>query len=182
MPSSADLAGGHRCHPTCHDCSSPARRHGLAGLGAEAATPLDWELPSSPARQACLEDVRAGRLRESQVDPTWSSGTTAASRDADQGHPKERPGWELFATAAPTANLRDVAARADRFIAGSGIDGDVLAFSSGHIIRMIAARWLGLPPGAGRFFCRPASVGVLGFEHRTGTSRSSACGTTSLNE
>jgi len=46
------------------------------------------------------------------------------------------------------------------------IDGDVLAFSSGHTIRMIAARWLGLPPAAGRFFfCRPASVGVLGFEH-----------------
>jgi probable phosphoglycerate mutase len=46
------------------------------------------------------------------------------------------------------------------------VDGDVLAFSSGHIIRMIAARWLGLPPNAGRFFyCRPASVGVLGFEH-----------------
>jgi broad specificity phosphatase PhoE len=42
----------------------------------------------------------------------------------------------------------------------------VLAFSSGHIIRMIAARWLGLPPAAGRvFFCDPASVGVLGFEH-----------------
>jgi probable phosphoglycerate mutase len=41
-----------------------------------------------------------------------------------------------------------------------------LAFSSGHTIRMIAARWLGLPPSAGRFFfCRPASVGVLGFEH-----------------
>ena len=44
--------------------------------------------------------------------------------------------------------------------------GDVLAFSSGHIIRMIAARWNGLAPAAGRvFFCRPASVGVLGFEH-----------------
>ena len=48
------------------------------------------------------------------------------------------------------------------------IDGDVLAFSSGHIIRMIAARWLGLPPDAGRYFyCRPASVGVLGFEHKS---------------
>jgi hypothetical protein len=31
---------------------------------------------------------------------------------------------------------------------------------------MIAARWLGLPSSAGRcFFCRPASVGELGFEH-----------------
>ena len=61
----------------------------------------------------------------------------------------------------------DVAARADRFINRvRGIEGDVLAFSSGHIIRMIAARWLGLPPADGRFFyCRPASVGVLGYEH-----------------
>ena len=32
---------------------------------------------------------------------------------------------------------------------------------------MIAARWLGLPPTAGRhFYCRPASVGVLAFEHK----------------
>ena len=42
----------------------------------------------------------------------------------------------------------------------------MLAFSSGHIIRMIAAHWLDLGPSAGRvFYCRPASVGVLGFEH-----------------
>ncbi len=56
---------------------------------------------------------------------------------------------------------------ADRFISRVfTCDGDVLAFSSGHIIRMIAARWLGLPPGDGRFFfCRPASIGVLDFEH-----------------
>jgi probable phosphoglycerate mutase len=62
----------------------------------------------------------------------------------------------------------DVAARADGFIARvRDIRGDVLAFSSGHVIRMIAARWLGLPPSAGRFFyCRPASVGVLGYEHK----------------
>jgi probable phosphoglycerate mutase len=61
----------------------------------------------------------------------------------------------------------DVAGRADRFLARiRKIDGDVLAFSSAHIIRMIAARWLALPPGAGRFFfCRPASVGVPAFEY-----------------
>jgi probable phosphoglycerate mutase len=41
-----------------------------------------------------------------------------------------------------------------------------LCIQSGHIIPMIAARWNGLTPAAGRmFFCRPASVGVLGFEH-----------------
>jgi broad specificity phosphatase PhoE len=81
----------------------------------------------------------------------------------------EQPGWELFRDGCPQGESPgDVAARADRFIARvRSIEGDVLAFSSAHIIRMIAARWLGLPPDAGRFFyCRPASVGVLGYEHR----------------
>jgi probable phosphoglycerate mutase len=79
-----------------------------------------------------------------------------------------RPRWELYRDGCPGGESpADVAGRADRFIARlDGINGDVLAFSSGHIIRMIAARWLGLPPGAGRhFYCRPASVGVLGLEH-----------------
>lgn len=83
---------------------------------------------------------------------------------------KAWPGWELFHDGCPEGESpADVAARADRFIAKvRGVEGDVLAFSSGHIIRMVAARWLGLPPGAGRFFfCRPASVGVLGFEHNS---------------
>jgi len=82
----------------------------------------------------------------------------------------ERPGWEMFRDGCPDGELpHDVAARADRFIAQArAVTGDVLAFSSAHIIRMIAARWLGLPPGAGRFFfCRPASVGVLSFEHNS---------------
>jgi broad specificity phosphatase PhoE len=82
----------------------------------------------------------------------------------------ERPGWELFRDGSPDGESpTDVAARADRFLARvHGIGGDVLAFSSGHIIRMIAARWLGLAPAQGRFFfCDPASVGVLGFEHNS---------------
>ena len=83
---------------------------------------------------------------------------------------KQRPGWELYRDGCPDGESpADVASRADRFIARlRGIEGDVLAFSSAHIIRMIAARWLGLSPQDGRFFyCRPASVGVLGFEHKT---------------
>jgi broad specificity phosphatase PhoE len=80
---------------------------------------------------------------------------------------QERPGWELFRDGCPGESAQDVADRADRFIARvHELGGDVLAFSSGHIIRMIAARWLGLPPAAGRcFFCQPGSVGELGFEH-----------------
>ena len=80
----------------------------------------------------------------------------------------ERPNWELYRDGCPDGETPgDVAARADRFLTRvQGFASNVLAFSSGHIIRMIAARWLGLPPGAGRvFFCDPASVGVLDFEH-----------------
>ena len=82
---------------------------------------------------------------------------------------KRRPGWELYRDGCPGGESpEDVAKRADRFVKKVlGIKGEVLAFSSGHIIRMVAARWLGLPPSAGRFFCcRPASVGVLSYEHK----------------
>jgi len=81
---------------------------------------------------------------------------------------KDRPNWELFRDGCPGGESpQEVAARADRFIARvHSLAGNVLAFSSGHIIRMIAARWHGLAPATGRvFFCDPASVGVLGFEH-----------------
>ena len=83
---------------------------------------------------------------------------------------KERPDWQLYRDGCPKGeSLDDVAGRAERFIARvRAIGGDILAFSSGHIIRMIAARWLGLPAAAGRYFyCRPASVGVLGYEHNS---------------
>jgi broad specificity phosphatase PhoE len=81
-----------------------------------------------------------------------------------------QPDWELFRDGCPGGEMpHDVAKRADCFISRVlRAEGDVLGFSSGHIIRMIAARWFGLPPRDGRFFyCRPASVGVLGFEHQS---------------
>ena len=81
---------------------------------------------------------------------------------------RSNPDWQLFRDGAPDGESpREVAARADRFVARArSIPGDVAAFGSGHILRMIAARWLGLEAGLGRhFFTSTASVGVLGYEH-----------------
>ena len=126
---------------------------------------------TSPLQRASRTCELAGFGAVATVDPDlveWDYGRFEGTRTRDIL--KERPAWELFRDGCPEGESpEDVAARADGFIARvMGIEGDVLAFSSGHIIRMIAARWLGLPPGAGRFFyCRPASVGVLGFEHKS---------------
>lgn len=124
---------------------------------------------SSPLQRAAKTCELAGFGSVVEIDPDlveWDYGRYEGRRTKDIL--AERPGWEMFRDGCPDGESpQDVAARADRFIARvHGLEGDVLAFSSGHISRMIAARWLELPPAAGRFFfCRTASVGVLGFEH-----------------
>jgi broad specificity phosphatase PhoE len=124
---------------------------------------------TSPLRRASGTCALAGFQEVAEVDPDlveWDYGRFEGK--LTKHIRKEWPAWEMFRDGCPDGESpQDVAERADRFIARiCDIEGDVLAFSSAHIIRMIAARWLGLPPGAGRFFfCRPASVGVLGYEH-----------------
>jgi probable phosphoglycerate mutase len=125
---------------------------------------------TSPLQRAAKTCVLAGFSDSAETDDNlleWDYGRFEGKLTLEILN--EHPGWELFRDGCPDGESPgDVAGRADRFIARvRESDGDVLAFSSGHVIRMIAARWLGLPPSAGRFFfCRPASVGVLGFEHK----------------
>jgi probable phosphoglycerate mutase len=124
---------------------------------------------TSPLQRASRTCELAGFGAAAEVAPDlteWDYGRLEGTLTSDIL--KDRPSWELFRDGCPDGESpQDVAARADRFIARvHGLTGDVLAFSGGHIIRMIAARWHGTAPAAGRvFFCRPASIGVLGFEH-----------------
>jgi probable phosphoglycerate mutase len=80
----------------------------------------------------------------------------------------ERPDWQLFRDGAPAGESPDqIGARADRVIRRvRAIEGNTLLFSSGHFLRVFAARWLGLEPGAGRyFFLGTASLSAMGYEH-----------------
>jgi probable phosphoglycerate mutase len=80
---------------------------------------------------------------------------------------KERPGWQIFRDGCPGGeSAEQVGVRADRVASRvRAIEGNVLLFSSGHLLRVLAARWLGLEPEAGRFFLlRPASLSALGYE------------------
>lgn len=81
---------------------------------------------------------------------------------------RDRPDWDLFRDGAPGGETPEqAAARADRFLQRVlTIDADVAAFSSGHFIRLLAARWLGLPIVAAKhFYTATASIGILGYEH-----------------
>lgn len=79
-----------------------------------------------------------------------------------------RPDWWLFRDGCPGGESpSQVAARADRVIARvRAIEGDVLLFSSGHILRVLAARWLGLDAtGAALLVLGTATLSALGYEH-----------------
>jgi probable phosphoglycerate mutase len=80
----------------------------------------------------------------------------------------QQPGWQLFRDGCPGGESpAQVAGRADRVVARvRALAGDTLLFSSGHLLRMLAARWLGLAAPAGALLTLDtASLGVLGYEH-----------------
>jgi broad specificity phosphatase PhoE len=80
------------------------------------------------------------------------------------------PGWTIWRDGIPTGSgetIDQVAARADIVVARlRAVDGGVAVFAHGHFLRVLAARWLGLPAVDGRLFLLdPASISVLGYEH-----------------
>ncbi|MCC6195581.1 MAG: histidine phosphatase family protein [Burkholderiales bacterium] len=99
----------------------------------------------------------------------WDYGDSEGKRTAEIL--QARPGWQLFRDGCPGGESPEQAGgRADRVIARirAAPAGNVLLFSSGHILRTLGARWLGLPPAGGRYFLLgTASLSALGYEHDT---------------
>ncbi len=124
---------------------------------------------TSPLLRAARTCELAGFGSVAVLDPDlveWNYGDYEGRRTADIH--KERPGWMLFRDGCPNGeNLAQIAARADRVIARlRTINGNVLLFSSGHILRILGARWLGLEPAGGQYFAlSTASLSELGYEH-----------------
>ena len=129
------------------------------------------EVLSSPMSRA-LETARLAGFgaRVEVVDDLreWDYG-------ADEGRTMEqiradRPGWSIWRDGPRDGErLGEVAARADRVIARArAAAGDVLCFGHGHCLRIIGARWLGLPADDGRLLAlAPAHLSILGWEHET---------------
>ncbi|HEY3210569.1 MAG TPA: histidine phosphatase family protein [Actinomycetota bacterium] len=82
----------------------------------------------------------------------------------------ERPGWTLWSDGVLGGeSAEQVGARADGILAEArGAEGDVALFSHGHFLRVMAARWIGLPPQGGRSLALDtATISVLGHERET---------------
>jgi broad specificity phosphatase PhoE len=83
---------------------------------------------------------------------------------------EERPRWSLWRDGAPGGETSaEVGSRVDGVIAEArSAAGDVLLFAHGHLLRVLAARWLGLKPAEGRLFALdPATLSILGYERET---------------
>jgi len=124
---------------------------------------------TSPLQRAVRTCELAGFGLAAEIDPDlmeWDYGKYEGLLSAEIH--KERPDWQLFRDGCPGGESPvQVGERADRVIGRArAIAGDVLLFSSGHFLRVLGARWLGVEPSGGRYFTLgTASLSIVGYEH-----------------
>lgn len=124
---------------------------------------------TSPLQRASRTCELAGYGKVAQVENDlleWNYGEYEGRRSVEIH--AERPEWRLFRDGCPGGETPgQVGARADRVVRQvRQLQGDILMFSSGHFLRVLAARWLGLEPAAGRLFIlSTASLSALSYEH-----------------
>ena len=128
--------------------------------------------PLSRALDTCRLAGYGDRTELSDALVEWDYGeyegeTTARIRET-------RPGWNLWRDGCPGGEtVADVSARVDPLVSElKQSDGDVVLFAHGHVLRVLAARWVDLVPETGaRLWLATATVSVLGFERDTAVFR-----------
>ena len=158
------------------DIPLTARGEADAGRLGERLQPIPFALVlTSPLQRAKRTCELAGFGDRAEVVPDlreWDYGEYEGLKTVEIR--QRRPDWNLFRDGCPGGETADqVGARADHVIAklrrdtrGAGRAGDAVVFAHGHFLRVLTARWLGLPAAAGRLFlCDPTSLGILGYDH-----------------
>ena len=124
---------------------------------------------TSPLRRAMRTCELAGFGPVGEIDADlleWDYGDYEGRLTVDIL--KERPDWQLFRDGCPGGESpQQVAARADRVVGRlRAVSEDVLIFSSGHFLRMLATRWIGMEPIHGKsLMLGTASLSALGYEN-----------------
>lgn len=125
--------------------------------------------PLERARRTC--DLAGFRARAELVPDLmeWNYGDYEGLKSAEIR--AKRPGWHLFRDGCPGGEeLKDVVARADHVVRRlKTMEGNVLVFSHGHLLRVLAVRWAGIAAETGsRFGLAPASISILGWDAGSG--------------
>jgi len=140
----------------------------LRGALAEWSFARVLSSPLERARETCRLAGLADLAEITEDLLEWDYGdyegiTTAQIRE-------QRPDWYLWRDGCPNGErAADVGARVDRVIAAvEGVDGAVALFAHGHVLRVLAARWLGLGPECGALLALgTGTLSVLGYERET---------------
>jgi len=134
----------------------------------------DWSFVlvlASPLRRAAETCRLAGLAASMEARDDlreWDYGEYEGRTTADIR--TGRPGWSLWMDGVPGGETAErVGRRADRIVAEArAAGGDVALFAHGHILRVVAARWLDLPPDRGRSLAlETATISILGYERET---------------
>jgi probable phosphoglycerate mutase len=161
------LAGQHTSYT---DVALTARGQEKARALGERLKAFSFvQVLTSPMQRARATCELAGLISTASLEPDlkeWNYGEYEGLKTDEIL--KQRPGWSLFRDGCPGGETpHQVGLRADRIISRlRAARGDVVIFSHGHLLRTLAARWLGLAVRAGQHFVLNAgSLSILGYEH-----------------